>query len=325
LHPKLKQRANQSEADGKPSAFSIIFFEKWRNHNGILLFEYMSQIRPIKKIITGESAVDGAGVRLTRVFGLREVREFDPFLMLDAFDSHEPSDYTRGFPWHPHRGIETVTYLIEGDIEHGDSLGNKGSIKDGDCQWMTAGSGIIHQEMPQATPRMWGAQLWINLPQKDKMVSPQYGDITKSNVPIVEEDKCTVRVIAGKYKETDGAFHGTHVDATYLDVMIAPGGKWKTLTDSSVTVFLYILSGALNIGEKSDATLVEEKHAVLFGTGDQIVVTATEKGTRFLFLSGQPLHEPIAWGGPIVMNTQEELNTAFREIDEGTFLRVGSK
>lgn len=277
----------------------------------------MTQVRPIARIITGVSAVDGAGVRLTRVFGLREVRELDPFLMLDAFDSQEPSDYTKGFPWHPHRGIETVTYLIEGDIEHGDSLGNKGSITDGDCQWMTAGSGIIHQEMPQATKRMWGAQLWINLPKEQKMVAPAYGDIKKANVPVVEEDTVTVRVIAGAYRAVAGAFRGAHVDATYLDVELIDQGSWSYAVDAEDTVFLYIFAGSLRLGNE----IVKEKHAVLFGAGDHIECQAGSEGARFIILSGRPLREEIAWGGPIVMNTQEELAVAFQELRNGTFLK----
>ena len=277
----------------------------------------MSQPRPIRQIVTGVSAIDGAGVRLTRVFGAHETAAFDPFLMLDAFDSSEPSDYTRGFPWHPHRGIETVTYLIDGDIEHGDSLGNKGSITEGDAQWMTAGSGIIHQEMPQATKRMWGAQLWINLPQKDKMVAPAYGDIKKEHIPVVETDDVTVRVLSGRYKATVGAFAGAHVDATYLDVEMAPEGEWRIPTDPHATVFLYLLSGALSIG----ATRVEAKHAVLFAEGDEVALRSGAEGARFLFLSALPLRESIAWGGPIVMNTQAELAAAFRELEEGTFLK----
>ncbi len=277
----------------------------------------MSQPRPIRQIVTGVSAIDGAGVRLTRVFGAHETAAFDPFLMLDAFDSSEPSDYTRGFPWHPHRGIETVTYLIDGDIEHGDSLGNKGSITEGDAQWMTAGSGIIHQEMPQATKRMWGAQLWINLPQKDKMVAPAYGDIKKEHIPVVEEDAVTVRVLSGRYKTTPGAFAGAHVDATYLDVEMTPDGAWAIPTDPLATVFLYLLSGTLSIG----ATRVEAKHAVLFAEGDEVALRSGAEGARFLFLAALPLREPIAWGGPIVMNTQEELAAAFRELEEGTFLK----
>jgi redox-sensitive bicupin YhaK (pirin superfamily) len=279
----------------------------------------MTDIRPIKRIIKGESAMDGAGVRLTRVFGHRDTRDFDPFLMLDTFDSTDPDDYASGFPWHPHRGIETITYLIEGDIEHGDSLGNKGSIRDGDCQWMTAGSGIIHQEMPKKAARMWGAQLWLNLPKEDKMTAPAYRDIKRENIPIVEENGTTVRIIAGAYGGVKGSFGGNHVKATYLDVEINPGSAWSYETEHSATVFVYILRGSGRFSEGEG--MVEEKHAILFGDGDTISVKASDDGVRFLFLAAQPLGEPIAWGGPIVMNTREELDQAFREIESDTFIK----
>ncbi len=263
--------------------------------------------------------MDGAGVRLTRVFGHADVRDFDPFLMLDAFDSTDPDEYVRGFPWHPHRGIETITYLIEGDIEHGDSLGNKGSIRDGDCQWMTAGSGIIHQEMPQPTKRLFGAQLWLNLPAEDKMTVPRYGDIHSEDIPEVEHDGARVRVIAGAYSDTRGAFEGAHVKATYLDVEILPGHEWSIATERDATVFAYILRGEGRFDGKGES--VPEKRAILFGDGDTVMIRALSSGVRFLFLVAQPLKEPIAWGGPIVMNTQDELDSAFGEIDIGTFIK----
>lgn len=279
----------------------------------------MTDIRPIRKIIVGESAVDGAGVRLTRVFGHADVRDFDPFLMLDAFDSMNPDDYVRGFPWHPHRGIETVTYLIEGDIEHGDSLGNKGSIRNGDCQWMTAGSGIIHQEMPRPTARMRGAQLWLNLPAKDKMTAPQYQDIGRDDIPIVKKDGSTVRIIAGAYGDTKGSFEGKHVQATYLDVEMEPGSVWLFETGANKTVFAYVLDGAGYFD--TEEKLITERSAVLFGDGDSITVKTRGQPLRFLLLSARPLGEPIAWGGPIVMNTREELDQAFHELDSNTFIR----
>ena len=217
----------------------------------------MNSIRKIKKITRGSHAVDGAGVHLVRVVGYRDVLDYDPFLLLDAFDSKNPEDYIKGFPWHPHRGIETVTYLIEGDIEHGDSLGNKGSILSGDCQWMTAGSGIIHQEMPQPTKRILAAQLWINLAAKDKMCSPKYGDIKSKDVPIIEEENAKIHIIAGNYK----------------------------------------------------------------GKIEKFQIETIDKSIRFLLFSATPLKEPIAWGGPIVMNTKAELNQAFKDLDEGTFIK----
>lgn len=282
----------------------------------------MTTFRPIKKTLRGTSAVDGAGVRLTRVIGHADIRDFDPFLMLDAFDSINPDDYVRGFPWHPHRGIETITYLIEGDIEHGDSLGNKGSIKDGDCQWMTAGSGIIHQEMPVASSRMLGAQIWLNLPAKDKMTTPAYGDIRHEDIPTVTRDGARVKVIAGEYEGVKGAFTGAYVPATYLDIELEPGATLQVPVASGLTAFAYFFSGEGLIGENVET--VNEKHAVLFGDGDSVLVRAGEFGARFILLFALPLHEPIAWGGPIVMNTQGELAQAFRELDDGTFIKNGA-
>lgn len=279
----------------------------------------MLGLRPIKKIITGEETSDGAGVRLTRVFGHRDTTDFDPFLLLDTFDSKNPEDYARGFPWHPHRGIETITYLIRGDIEHGDSLGNHGSIQDGDCQWMTAGSGIIHQEMPQPTERIWGAQLWLNLPKKDKLVDPKYHDIPKASIPVIENGNAKVRVISGSYDTVPGAIRGEYIAATYLDVEVFPLQTWSVATEEGATVFASILSGLGKFGD--DTRTIDAKHTVLFGDGNRLSVEAGSDGTRFLFLSAQPLREPIAWGGPIVMNTQVELDQAFQELGDGSFIK----
>ena len=264
--------------------------------------------------------MDGAGVRLVRVFGYEDTKDLDPFLMLDAFDSVDPADYTKGFPWHPHRGIETITYLISGDIEHGDSLGNKGSIRSGDCQWMTAGSGIIHQEMPKAADRMLGFQLWLNLPRKFKMTPPKYHGIVNEDIPVVEEGLAKVHIIAGSYKGTQGAFRGEFVKPLYLDVEIGPNGSWSVDTDAEATVFAYILEGEGAFGPEKN-TVISSRQAVLFTQGDQLRVNASEQGMRFVVLGGRPLKEPIAWGGPIVMNTQEELSTAFHELDENTFIK----
>ncbi|HSP47754.1 MAG TPA: pirin family protein [Clostridiaceae bacterium] len=285
----------------------------------------MSQLRTIQKIVTGRNAVDGAGVKLVRVLGPADTTDFDPFLMLDAFDSHNPDDYTKGFPWHPHRGIETITYLIKGDIEHGDSLGNRGSILDGDCQWMTAGSGIIHQEMPQATDRILGAQLWLNIPAKDKMTDPAYGDIKREDVPVVEENGNRIHIVAGEYLGTKGAFEGRYVKATYLDVEVAAGQEWSFKSDPENTLFIYIFHGqaifdpAQRIDNKED--VVDEKQALLFTSGDTFWIKAAGQGIRFILVSGRPLNEPIAWGGPIVMNTQEELDLAFSELRSKTFIK----
>lgn len=280
----------------------------------------MNTIRTIKKIITGQNAVDGAGVKLVREFGHHDTLDFDPFLLLDAFDSGNPQDYIKGFPWHPHRGIETVTYLIEGDIAHGDSLGNKGNILAGDCQWMTAGSGIIHQEMPQAMPRLLGAQLWINLPAKNKMTEPQYRSITKNEIPLIEEPNGTIRIVCGQYKGTKGATEGDFVKALYLDVELKAERTWELETPNDHTLFIYIFRGEALFGEENNKA-VPEKHVILFNDGNMFKVKALEKGIRFLLVSGPKLNEPIAWGGPIVMNTREELNLAFEELDNNSFIR----
>ncbi|WMC92072.1 pirin family protein [Kineothrix sp. MB12-C1] len=279
----------------------------------------MDNVRAVKKISKGMRATDGAGVRLVRVFGYHDTQDYDPFLMFDAFDSVDPEDYIKGFPWHPHRGIETITYLIEGEMEHGDSLGNRGVIKDGDCQWMTAGSGIIHQEMPKASKRMLGAQLWLNLPAKDKMTPPKYGDIKAESVPVIEEENSKIHVIAGEYLGTQGAFEGSYVKATYLDVEVKAGGRWHYDSEETSTLFIYIVEGEGRFSPDSEETITE-RQAVLFGEGRRFFVEA-KTNIRFFLLSGSPLKEPIAWGGPIVMNTKEELDRAFAELEEGTFIK----
>jgi redox-sensitive bicupin YhaK (pirin superfamily) len=280
----------------------------------------MENIRRINKVITGQRATDGAGVSLVRVIGYNDVKEFDPFLMLDAFDSINPEDYTKGFPWHPHRGIETVTYLLQGDIEHGDSLGNKGSILDGDCQWMTAGSGIIHQEMPKACKRMLGVQLWLNLPARDKMTYPQYRDIKSSSVPMLEEEGNKVRIISGSYKGKIGAIQGDYVKPLFVDIELKENGELTIDIEEDATLFVYIIQGE-GCFDPAAQELISEKHAALFEQGDTFYVKASSKGMRILLLAAKPLKEPIAWGGPIVMNTKEELNQAFKEIDDGTFIK----
>lgn len=285
----------------------------------------MDTLRKIIKITKGQPAVDGAGVKLVRVIGHDDTQDYDPFLMLDAFDSENPSDYIKGFPWHPHRGIETITYLIHGDIEHGDSLGNSGSILDGECQWMTAGSGIIHQEMPKASGRMLGAQLWLNLPAKDKMTKPSYGDIKSENVPLIDENRVKVRVIAGEYRGHKGAFEGKHIKATYLDVELPANEEWSYTDDPENTLFIYIFSGEAIFDPDQNAEnsrdLIDERQAVLFGRGEKFWIKAADHDTRFILLSAKPLKEPIAWGGPIVMNTEEELRRAFKELDNQTFIK----
>ncbi len=276
----------------------------------------MKGIRTIKSITKGKPAVDGAGVKLTRVLGYYETNDYDPFLMLDSFDSTDPNDYIKGFPWHPHRGIETITYLVEGIVEHGDSLGNKGVIRGGDCQWMTAGSGIIHQEMPKPSNRLYGAQLWLNLPKEHKMTDPAYGDIIKENVPVVEEETTKIHIISGEYKGIKGGFQGKYVNATYLDVELEPGQVWTNETPTNHTVFIFLLEGEAILEKK-----IEAKTAVLFEPGELFQVKAGKKKLRFLYLCAPRLDEPIAWGGPIVMNTREELRQAFRDLDNNTFLK----
>lgn len=275
------------------------------------------EVRRINKLTKGSPAVDGAGVHLVRVFGNRDVYDYDPFLLLDAFDSSNPEDYIKGFPWHPHRGIETITYLIQGIIEHGDSLGNKGIIKDGECQWMTAGSGIIHQEMPQDSPRMLGAQIWLNLPKKDKMTEPKYGDIKQGDVPKIEDKDSTVYIISGTYNNTDGAFKGMFVNATYLDVSLHNGKAWSLNVPKEDTLFIYLISGKLY----TDGQEIDARTSVLFNHGDIVNVESLASNTRFLLLHAKPLNEPISWGGPIVMNTREELKKAFDELNNGTFIK----
>ncbi len=280
----------------------------------------MDRIRGVKRLVTGHPTTDGAGVSLVRVLGRPDVVDFDPFLMLDAFDSTNPRDYVAGFPWHPHRGIETITYLVQGVIEHGDSLGNRGVIRDGDCQWMTAGSGIIHQEMPKPAPRMFGVQLWLNLPAAEKFATPAYGDILSANVPKVAREGSLTRVISGGFDGVAGAFQGRYVKPLYLDVRVEAGREFRTPVDPENTVFAYIMQGSAEFGSPGSGMLAD-RQAVLMGDGDTVRAMAGADGTRFLLLSGRPLREPIAWGGPIVMNTQAELEQAFLELDNGTFIR----
>ncbi len=280
----------------------------------------MNSHRLIKQVVKGRDASDGAGVKLVRVFSYHNTKDFDPFLMMDAFDNSNPEDYIKGFPWHPHRGIETVTYLIEGNVEHGDSLGNKGNIYDGDCQWMTAGSGIIHQEMPQPPGRMVGVQIWLNLPAKNKMCPPKYGDILSKDVPIIEDQGCEVRIVAGEYHGTEGAFEGDYVKPRFLDVKMLPDTTWELKTIPENTLYTYSFSGSGRFQPDSDELTVS-KTTLLFEKGEKFKVTSGSEGLRFILLSAPPIKESIAWGGPIVMNTQEELDLAFKELDQGTFIK----
>ena len=284
--------------------------------------------RKATQIVRGQDAVDGAGVRLRRVLGASNIPDFDPFLMLDGFDSADPGDYIKGFPWHPHRGIETITYLVKGKMEHGDSLGNSGTINDLECQWMTAGSGIVHQEMPQASERMLGCQLWVNLPAKDKMTIPSYGDITEEKIVVAAEENAVVRIVAGSYKGRNGVFEGKYVKVKYIDVDLAPDSTWSYAeTPNDETLFIYLLDGTLAVNE-SLSDFENKSCAVLFTSADNdaaandaVVVRSGNRGARFVLLAAKPLHEPVAWGGPIVMNSREELELAFDELDKGTFIK----
>lgn len=273
--------------------------------------------RELLKTVRGQRTVDGAGVSLVRVLGSRDVYDFDPFLMLDSFDSTDPADYTAGFPWHPHRGIETITYLISGKIEHMDSLGNKGAIESGESQWMTAGSGILHQEMPIASERMLGLQLWLNLPKSEKMSEPAYLGITQEMMPVVETDQATIRVLSGSFNDKTGVMP-RHIQAGILDISLMKSGRITLPTRPDETVFAFLIVGDAVI----DANLINEKTAVLFGAGDSVTIEATpDHALRFLLFSGKALHEPVAWGGPIVMNTRDELDLAFDELRNGTFIK----
>ncbi len=277
--------------------------------------------RGVVRTVRGQKTVDGAGVRLTRVLSGNDVYDFDPFLMLDSFDSTDPADYVAGFPTHPHRGIETITYLIAGKIEHEDSLGNGGAILPGESQWMTAGSGILHQEMPKPSARMLGFQLWLNLPRAQKMDEPAYLAITNDHIPVAHADGAEVRVIAGTFDGKQGV-QPRHIPATILDVALMPGAQLRIPTNPEETAFCFSILGAM----RACGSAVPEKTAVLFGTGDFIDLEATAReGARIIFFSGKPLREPIAWGGPIVMNTSAELELAFDELRRGVFIKGHKK
>jgi quercetin 2,3-dioxygenase len=244
----------------------------------------------------------------------------DPFLLLDHFGSDKAQDYIKGFPWHPHRGMETVTYMWTGEVEHGDSMGNKGVIQSGDVQWMTAGSGIIHQEMPKKYEGlMQGFQLWVNLPAKKKMVDPKYRGITKNQIPETQKEGAKIKVIAGKVNQTQGPVQDLEIAIEYFDVTLPPGKMFEHATAKKDTVFAYVVEGEVEVQNRT----VMQGQCVVFGEGEAVKI-CSEKGSRFLFVSGEPLNEPVAWRGPIVMNTEEELETAFEELDLGTFIKTKS-
>ena len=299
-------------------------------------------IRPVKRIVESTPAMEGAGVKLRRAFGFGNTRDFDPFLLLDDFRNEKPEDYLAGFPWHPHRGIETITYVLAGSVSHGDSLGNSGTMGAGDVQWMTAGSGILHQEMPKGDPngRMHGFQLWANLPSSLKMTAPRYQDVPAAAIPDVTDDDGTrVRVVCGSFWGKKGPVDGVAADPRYLDVWV-PAGRRKTLpVETTRNAFAYVFEGGGAFRGASEpqgvlteqldpaATVVREeagnRSLVLFDRGDEVTVQAGEAGIRFLLVSGEPIKEPVAWYGPIVMNTEEELRHAYAELNDGTFIKHG--
>jgi redox-sensitive bicupin YhaK (pirin superfamily) len=280
--------------------------------------------RPVSQTLRARPTTEGAGVRLHRVFGFGQTEPFDPFLLLDDFRSDRPEDWRAGFPWHPHRGIETITYVLAGSVEHQDSLGNRGVIGSGDVQWMTAGRGIIHQEMPKGDPagRVYGFQLWANLPARLKMTAPRYQEVKAADIPLVTtEEGARIRVVCGSVLGTRGPVEGVAANPTFLDVTLPPGTSVALPTAADHTAFAYAIAGdgrfAADTPQPSPAT---NGTLSLFGPGDRITATASGAEWRFLFASGRPLREPVAWRGPVVMNTREELDRAFREIEQGTFL-----
>ena len=297
-------------------------------------------LRPVKDILQTRSTLEGAGVRLERAFGFGATKEFDPFLLFDDFRNNNPADYLAGFPWHPHRGIETITYVLAGIVEHGDSLGNKGKMGAGDVQWMTAGSGILHQEMPKGDQhgRMHGFQLWANLPASLKMTGPRYQDIPSAAIPEVTEDDGTkARVICGEFWGKRGPVEGVAADPNYVDISVPPGKKRRIAVETTRHAFAHVFAGSGTFRDASDprAVLTEsavdpnapevydaKNHSLVqFDRGDEIVVQAGPQGMRFLLVSGKPLEEPVAWYGPIVMNTEAELRQAYRELNDGTFIK----
>jgi redox-sensitive bicupin YhaK (pirin superfamily) len=277
----------------------------------------MTVERKEKSVFKNRPTLEGAGVKLKRVFGYQEVPLFDPFLLLDHFGSDNPEDYLAGFPWHPHRGIETVTYMLSGEVEHGDSIGNRGVIKSGDVQWMTAGSGIVHQEMPKRYEGlMRGFQLWVNLPAANKMMGPRYRGITQEDIPTVKEQGATIKIISGEVNGQKGPIKDLVVKVDYLDINLEKQASFSRNINNDDTVFSFVFEGSGYFGD----TRVEAGYCILFDNGDTVKIKTTT-GVRFLLVSGKPLKEKIAWGGPIVMNTQQELNQAFRELENGTFIK----
>jgi len=302
----------------------------------------MNAVRKIKKVWKSEPTIEGAGVHLKRAFGYNEVPQFDPFLLLDDFRSDNPADYLAGFPWHPHRGIETITYVLDGDVEHQDSMGNGGVISAGDIQWMTAGSGILHQEMPKGNRdgRMYGFQLWANLPASHKMMAPRYRDVKSGTIPIVKTpDGAEIRVVAGKIGKTQGPVRDIVTDPEYIDVSLPANATFAHPINPGHTAFAYVVDGegyfepgrdpfaheavGVNYFDMALPCACARDTLVLYGPGDSVQVTTEKRPVRFLLVSGRPLKEPVAWYGPIVMNTRQELKLAFEEFEKGTFIKKG--
>jgi redox-sensitive bicupin YhaK (pirin superfamily) len=300
----------------------------------------MTTIRKIRKAYKSKPTIEGAGVHLHRAFGFGDTRTFDPFLLLDDFRNDDPSQYTPGFPWHPHRGIETITYMLHGRVEHGDSMGNKGVIAAGEVQWMTAGSGILHQEMPEGDPdgRMYGFQLWANLPRTNKMMVPRYQEIKDNQIPIVTlAGGVSVRVICGEVAGVRGPVQDIVIDPQYLDITIPAKSHFTFPTPPGYTVFAYIIDGKATFCDAQDPFVYEregsnyfdtendrrlgDRTLIVFEDGEQIVVDTEDNLVRFLLISGRPIREPVAWYGPIVMNTESELRQAFEELEKGTFIK----
>jgi len=297
-------------------------------------------VRPVKQVLRAKPTIEGAGVKLQRAFGFGNTTELDPFLLFDDFRNENPEDFLAGFPWHPHRGIETITYVLAGTVAHGDSLGNRGSLGAGDVQWMTAGSGIMHQEMPKGDPegRMHGFQLWANLPRSLKMTKPRYQDVAAGDIPeVIDDDGTRVRVICGEFWGKKAPVEGVAADPRYLDVWVPPGRRKRLAVENSRNAFAYIFAGSGTFRDASEPRAVRNELAegpprpsrdeagnrslVLFDSGDEITVQAGDEGIRFLLVSGKPLEEPVAWRGPIVMNTEDQLRQAYAELRDGTFIK----
>ena len=303
----------------------------------------MFENRKIHKISKSKPTLEGAGVHLQRAFGFGDTRTCDPFLLLDDFRNDSPDQYAPGFPWHPHRGIETITYVLRGRVEHGDSMGNHGTISAGDVQWMTAGNGILHQEMPEGDPdgRMYGFQLWANLPKANKMMAPRYQDVKSEQIPLVTlEDGVSVRVICGEVAGKRGPVENIVIDPQYLDITVPARTRIAFPTQPGHTVFAYIIDGRATFCDEQDpfaypregSNYFDTQHdrwlgdrtLVVFEDGEQVPVNTEDYPVRFLLISGRPIREPVAWYGPIVMNTEQELRQAFDELENGTFIKKGS-